>query len=228
MVRIPGRPQVWSRGNRARRESTGRGAWRRRATVPCASALPCGLPRGRRPRRMAARCACAASAEREAEERGSRRNAPLTARDRLGDGRRRLRPRATSRAALRLVAAEAFPRPGAPSLTPARLAFDRPIAIACLGDRAPCLPSRMWCISSRTNSAARSQQAPPSRRRLLHGLPGPCRDLLAERLLDERHEDRSSGTRDVGAEDLAALHPQDARAIALDGQLELRPGRAAE
>ena len=27
-------------------------------------------------------------------------------------------------------------------LTPARLAFDRPIAIACFADRAPCSPSR--------------------------------------------------------------------------------------
>src|SRR6266478_8666122 len=69
---------------------------------------------------------------------------------------------------------------------------------------------------------------PPSRRRLFHGLRGPCRDLLAERLLDERHEDRSPGTRDVGAEDLAALQAQDARAVELDRQLELRPGPVAQ
>jgi hypothetical protein len=43
---------------------------------------------------------------------------------------------------------------GAGSFTPARRAFERPIAIACLVDRAPCLPSRMWWISSRMNSPA--------------------------------------------------------------------------
>ena len=32
---------------------------------------------------------------------------------------------------------------GRPSLTPARRAFDRPMAIACFVERAPCLPSRM-------------------------------------------------------------------------------------
>jgi hypothetical protein len=30
------------------------------------------------------------------------------------------------------------------SFTPARRAFDRPIAIACSGERAPCFPSRTW------------------------------------------------------------------------------------
>ncbi|PYO46704.1 MAG: hypothetical protein DMD72_12050 [Gemmatimonadetes bacterium] len=39
-------------------------------------------------------------------------------------------------------------------MTPARRAFDSPMAIACSVDRAPCFPSRMWCISSRTNSPA--------------------------------------------------------------------------
>src|SRR5688572_29639624 len=38
--------------------------------------------------------------------------------------------------------------------TPARRAFDRPMAMACLALRAPCSPSRMWWISSRTNSPA--------------------------------------------------------------------------
>jgi hypothetical protein len=53
-----------------------------------------------------------------------------------------------------LVRAWAVPFGGGGSGTPARRAFDRPIAIACSGDRAPCFPSRMWCISSRTNSPA--------------------------------------------------------------------------
>ena len=43
---------------------------------------------------------------------------------------------------------------GGGKATPALRAFDRPIAIACLADEAPCLPSRMWWISSRTNSPA--------------------------------------------------------------------------
>src|SRR5439155_22076008 len=40
------------------------------------------------------------------------------------------------------------------NFTPARRAFERPMAIACLVDRAPCLPSRTCSISSRTNSPA--------------------------------------------------------------------------
>src|SRR3954469_5775430 len=38
--------------------------------------------------------------------------------------------------------------------TPARRAFESPMAIACLAERAPCLPLRMSSISSRTNSPA--------------------------------------------------------------------------
>src|SRR2546421_4206296 len=38
--------------------------------------------------------------------------------------------------------------------TPARRAFDRPMAVACLLERAPCLPFRTSSISSRTNSPA--------------------------------------------------------------------------
>src|SRR5947208_3539378 len=37
------------------------------------------------------------------------------------------------------------------------------MAMACLADRAPCLPSRMWCISSRMNSPACVVGALPSR-----------------------------------------------------------------
>src|SRR5512138_80165 len=44
--------------------------------------------------------------------------------------------------------------PGPASGTPARRAFDRPMAIACFAERAPCLPLRMSSISSRTNSPA--------------------------------------------------------------------------
>jgi len=43
---------------------------------------------------------------------------------------------------------------GGGSFTPARRAFDSPIAIACSVEATPCLPSRTWSISSRTNSPA--------------------------------------------------------------------------
>ena len=52
----------------------------------------------------------------------------------------------------------------AETFTPARRAFERPIAIACFADLAPCLPSRMWCISSRMNSPACVVGALPWRR----------------------------------------------------------------
>src|SRR5450759_4857177 len=70
---------------------------------------------------------------------------------------------------LSLPAAVAFPpRPGeayrapanakerhsAVGLVPARLALDSPMAITCLAERAPCLPSRTCSISSRTYSPA--------------------------------------------------------------------------
>ena len=43
---------------------------------------------------------------------------------------------------------------GGGNFTPARRAFDNPMAIACFVDRAPCLPSRMCSISSSTNAPA--------------------------------------------------------------------------
>jgi hypothetical protein len=106
------------------------------------------------PRRRAALCACRASAVLEAALRPSRRKAERTARDRLADGfvLDRLRLRACS--ALRLVSSDVCPFFGGRNFTPARRAFDRPMAIACFVDRAPCLPFRTWCISSRTNSPA--------------------------------------------------------------------------
>src|SRR6266566_4127028 len=63
-------------------------------------------------------------------------------------------PRAYARAALLRVRSLVLPFLGGGRSTPARRALDRPIAIACFVDRAPCLPSRTWCISSRTNSPA--------------------------------------------------------------------------
>ena len=107
-------------------------------------------------RRRALECACFAKARCDAAERPSCFSACLTARDRDRDGRRFVPdlPLATSREACRRVRAEAVPFFGGGSFTPERRAFERPIAIACLVDRAPCFPSRTWWISSRTNSPA--------------------------------------------------------------------------
>jgi hypothetical protein len=88
------------------------------------------------------------SARCDAERRDSRLSAPLTARERL----RRDFPFRKLRAACFFVLAE--PLFGGGNFTPARRALDNPIAMACCGDRAPCFPSRMCSISSRTNSPA--------------------------------------------------------------------------
>jgi hypothetical protein len=50
-------------------------------------------------------------------------------------------PARLAAAALRRVEALAL-RGGAGSFTPDRRAFDRPMAIACFVERAPCFPSR--------------------------------------------------------------------------------------
>jgi len=46
------------------------------------------------------------------------------------------------------VASDVRPLGGGGSFTPARRAFESPIAIACFADRAPCLPRRISSISS--------------------------------------------------------------------------------
>jgi hypothetical protein len=104
-------------------------------------------------RRRAAVRACRESALREAALRPWRFNARDVARERAAEGRpRRRRLARLADAALRFVLGLAFL--GGRSFTPERRAFDSPIAIACFVDAAPCFPSRMWCISSRTNSPA--------------------------------------------------------------------------
>ena len=57
----------------------------------------------------------------------------------------------------------ALPAGGGFNATPARRAFDNPIATACFADRTPCLPSRTWSISSFTNAPACVPGALPSR-----------------------------------------------------------------
>ena len=102
------------------------------------------------PRVRALLRACRESDRFDAADRPSRLRTPLTARDRFAEG-------------LRFVALVVFPLGSGPSFTPARRAFDKPIAIACLVLRAPCLPCRIWCISSRTNSPACVVGAFPAR-----------------------------------------------------------------
>jgi hypothetical protein len=111
---------------------------------------------------LAADFACLDSACLDAADLPSRLRAFVVARERFAFGADFLvvRPFRLSLAAFFLVASEAFF--GAPSSTPARRAFDKPIAMACFEERAPCLPSRMWCISSRTNSPACVVGALPS------------------------------------------------------------------
>jgi hypothetical protein len=87
----------------------------------------------------------------------------VVARERFreGDLRLLLCARFVSREAFRRVAFD--PVLGGGSFTPARRALDKPIAIACRADRAPCLPWRTCSISSRTNSPACVEGALPSR-----------------------------------------------------------------
>ena len=111
---------------------------RRRLVV---AAFRAAALRDARVRRLAAERACLASAGLLAAARPSRFSRRSIACDRRREGFVRLRPARDAVLALRLVAALAFL--GVPSFTPARRAFDNPIAIACFVDRAPCLPSRM-------------------------------------------------------------------------------------
>jgi hypothetical protein len=116
--------------------------------------------RARAGRRRATCFECRDSALDEAADLDSPFSAAFAARDRFGDGRVLLRR--TSLLALRLVRSLAL-FGGAGSFTPARLALDSPIAMACFVERAPCLPSRMWSISSSTKAPACVDGAFPSR-----------------------------------------------------------------
>ena len=120
--------------------------------------------RERAERRRAAERACRERAFLDAAEWPSRFSARFVARERVRETFLRvLRPFARSRFACFRVREEVLPRFGGGNFTPARRAFDKPIAIACWGDRAPCLPSRMCSISSRTNSPAWVEGDLPSR-----------------------------------------------------------------
>jgi hypothetical protein len=84
----------------------------------------------------AAERACRASDRFEVAVRPSWRKAFLTARARF------LLDLARRKAAAALRRIFIFPVLGGRSFTPARRAFESPIAIVCWGDRAPCFPSR--------------------------------------------------------------------------------------
>lgn len=119
--------------------------------------------RDRVERCRAMRLACLDNDCLDAERRLSRSSARFVARERFREGflRCAARPVLRSRFACRVV--RGLPRFGGGSFTPARRALDRPMAIACSGDRAPCSPSRMCSISSRTNSPACVETDLPSR-----------------------------------------------------------------
>src|SRR5205823_11782145 len=87
-------------------------------------------------RRRAAERACRDKARWDAVRRDSRLSAPFTARERVRDGLRRDFPFRTSRAACFFVLTG--PLFGGGNFTPARRALDKPIAMACCGERAPC------------------------------------------------------------------------------------------
>jgi hypothetical protein len=98
----------------------------------------------RRDRRLPA-FACRESEREEAADLPSRFRAVKDDRERLGDVDFALPcPTSESRLAALHVLADTVPLVGGFRSTPARRAFDKPIAIACLAERAPCLPSRIW------------------------------------------------------------------------------------
>jgi hypothetical protein len=93
----------------------------------------------------------------------SRWRAFNVARDRLGDGFFPESAFCRSCCAFLRVASEVLPGFGGANFTPARRALERPIAMACFVDRAPCFPARISSISSRTNSPAWVEADFPSR-----------------------------------------------------------------
>lgn len=89
---------------------------------------------------------CFESADLEAGFWLSRFKALVVASERLAEGflvdALLLLPVLRSRSARLRVLAEVLPFAGAASFTPARRAFESPMAIACLVERTPCLPWR--------------------------------------------------------------------------------------
>jgi hypothetical protein len=127
------------------------------------AALRAAAERSERLRRAAADRPCFARAFLEAADLPSCRNARVMARERLLDGPcLPPRPARYALAALRRVFSGTVPFSGGGRSTPARRAFDNPMATACFDERTPCLPCRTCSISSRTNSPACVVGALPS------------------------------------------------------------------
>jgi hypothetical protein len=90
----------------------------------------------------------------DAEETGSFFNALTLARDLVRDTGFPFCACSESCAAFFRIFPEPLPFRGGGSFTPARRASDKPMAIACFAERAPCSPLRILLISSCTNSPA--------------------------------------------------------------------------
>src|SRR3989442_10263980 len=73
-----------------------------------------------------------------------------------------------------------------------------------------------------------ASQVADSPRDLRDRIPGPRGEILAKRLVDQRHEYRTLRSRQVGAEDFAVLHRENARAVHLDRQRDSRFGPPAQ
>jgi hypothetical protein len=155
-----------ARTRRRRRVAAARLAADRRSAGPlvlaarCADALRAAGERFRAEVR-----ACRDNCAVDAAERPSLSSARRVARERGVETirLRPLRPSRNARSAALRVRADVVPFRGGGRLTPARRAFESPMAIACLAERAPCLPSRTCSISSRTNSPACVDGARPAR-----------------------------------------------------------------
>src|SRR5260370_42457455 len=107
------------------------------------TAFIAALCKEERPRLRAAPFVCRESADCEALDLLSLFKAFSVARERLGDTFRLPERRLASfRSACFRARFVERPALGAPNFTPARRAFDKPIAIACCGYLAPCFTSR--------------------------------------------------------------------------------------
>jgi hypothetical protein len=96
--------------------------------------------------------ACRDKALGEAASPLSRWSAFNVACDRLAEGFFSESAFSKSRCAFFRVASEVLPGFGGANCTPARRAFESPMAMACFVERAPCFPARISLISSRPSS----------------------------------------------------------------------------
>ena len=154
-----------ARTRRRRRVAAARlAADRRSAGHLVLAALRADARRDARERFSDAVRACRDNCAVDAAERPTLFSARRVARDRFADEcLRPPRPSRNARSAARRVRADVVPFRGGGRSTPDRRALESPMAMACLVERAPCLPSRRCSISSRTNSPACVDGARPAR-----------------------------------------------------------------